>query len=141
MNGRLEVFLEFLIWGIILGIVEDIILIKLITNEPITWHIFLIVFLVTLPFAFFGEYVIDKIDFLKLLNLKEKYRKIILFSQFLIFGIMLGVIEDLTAFYFAIGDPITFKVVLVATIIAIPFAIIGELFIDRINLNKKSNKQ
>lgn len=71
MNKRLEVFLEFLIWGIILGIVEDTILIKLVTNEPITEHIFLIVFLVTLSFAFLGEYVIDKIDFLKLLKLEK----------------------------------------------------------------------
>ena len=140
MRKRLFVFLELLIGGIILGIVEDIILIKILTNEPITWHIIWIIFLVTLPFAFFGELVIDKINFLKLFKLDKKYRKIVTFFQFLIFGIVLGVVEDLAAFYFAIGEPITFKVVLVAFVVAIPFAFIGEIFLDRISF-KKSFKQ
>ena len=133
---RVFVFLQFLIAGILLGIIEDIILIKLLTNEPITSSIFWIIFLVTLPFAFIGEYVVDKIDFLKLFGVGKKYKRIEIFLEFLIFGILLGVVEDITAFHFAIGNPITFTVVLTAFLIAIPFAFLGEFLIDKIDFLK-----
>ncbi len=135
-NNRLFIFLEFLIGGIILGIIEDIILIKFITNEPITLFILLIIFLVTLPFAFLGEYVVDRIDFLKLFNLNKKYKNLEVFLEFLIFGVVLGVAEDLIAFSLAIGDAITLKIVLTAFIIAVPFAFVGEYLLDRISLQK-----
>ncbi|MFH1801473.1 MAG: hypothetical protein ABH804_01420 [archaeon] len=133
---KVGVFLEFLIGGIVLGVIEDVILIKVLTDEPITFSIFIIIFLVTLPFAFIGEYIVDNIDFLKIFKVNKKYKKVEIFFEFLIFGIILGVFEDLTAFYFAIGDPITFKVVLVAFAVAVPFAFIGEYLIDRISLAK-----
>jgi hypothetical protein len=136
MNKRAFVFFEFLVGGVILGLIEDVILIKILTDEPITFQIFWIILLVTIPFAFFGEYVVDKIDFLKIFKLNKKYRKIEIFLEFLIFGVLLGIVEDLTAFHFAIGNPITFKVILVATLIAIPFAFLGEFIIDRIDISK-----
>lgn len=141
MNKRVFVFLEFLIGGIIFGILEDIILIKIVSNQTITPYIFLIIFLITLPFAFLGEYVIDKIDFLKIFKLKKKYRKIEIFSEFLIFGIILGVVEDIIAFHFSIGDQITSNIILTATLIAIPFAFIGEFLFDRINFKKSLEKR
>ena len=67
---RLEVFLEFLIFGIIVGIAEDLIAIKFATDAQITWHVVLISFLVALPFAVIGELLVDKIDFI------EIYKKI-----------------------------------------------------------------
>mgnify|MGYP000937154646 CR=1 FL=1 len=139
MKKRVKVFLEFLIGGILLGIIEDLILINLASNEPVTWHILWIVLVVTLPFAFLGEYVVDRIDFLKIFNLNKSYRKKEVFFEFLIFGIILGVVEDLIAFYFAVGDPITLKVVLIAAIVAIPFAFLGEYVIDRMDLRKNKN--
>jgi hypothetical protein len=63
---RLEVFLEFLIFGIAIGIVEDIIAIKFATGEPITWKIIGIVVLVAIPFAFLGEILIDQVDFVRM---------------------------------------------------------------------------
>jgi hypothetical protein len=63
---RLEVFLEFLIFGIIVGVVEDIIAIKVTTGEPITWHVLGIIVLVAIPFAFIGEVLVDRINFVEL---------------------------------------------------------------------------
>ena len=63
---RFEVFTEFLIFGLLVGIVEDLIAIWFVTREPITWNVFGIVFLVAIPFAFIGEILIDRIDFVKI---------------------------------------------------------------------------
>ncbi len=133
MNKRAIVFLEFLIGGIILGITEDIILIKILTNEQINLQILWILLLITIPFAFLGECVVDRIDFIKLFRLNKKYKKIEVFLEFLIFGVILGIIEDLIAFSFSVGESITPKVILFAAIIAIPFAFLGEVIIDRID--------
>ena len=133
-SKRLFVFLEFLIGGLIFGIIEDLIIIKILTNEPITFHIFIIVFIVALPFAIIGEYIVDKVNFIKLFNLDKKYYRAEVFLEFLIMGIFFGVIEDLAAFYFAVGYPITLNVVLVIIAVAVPFAFIGEYLIDRIDL-------
>lgn len=64
LNHRIEVFLEFLIFGLIFGIAEDLIAVKFATNEPITWAIVGIVFLVALPFAIIGELVVDRTNWL-----------------------------------------------------------------------------
>ena len=137
MKKWLLVFLEFLIGGILLGICEDFILITLVTEESITLDIFLIIFLVTLPFAFVGEFVVDKLDFLKLLGLNKKYQKLEIFLEFLIFGVLLGVVEDLTAFHFSISDTeINSLVIFTSFLIAIPFAFVSEVLIDRVDFSK-----
>ncbi|MFC1728156.1 hypothetical protein ACFLZ7_01665 [Nanoarchaeota archaeon] len=64
INKRLEVFLEFLIFGLIFGIAEDLIAVKFATGEAITWNIIGIVFLVALPFAIIGELVVDRTNWL-----------------------------------------------------------------------------
>jgi hypothetical protein len=61
-HKRIEVFIEFLIFGIILGIVEDTLAIALATDETITWSTIGIVVLVTIPFAIVGELVVDNVD-------------------------------------------------------------------------------
>jgi len=61
---RLEVFLEFFIFGLIMGIVEDLIAVRLITGEPFSWKIVGIVALVALPFAVIGELLVDRIRLL-----------------------------------------------------------------------------
>lgn len=63
---RLEVFLEFLIFGVIIGVVEDIIAVKITTGEAITWKIFWIIVAIAIPFAFLGEILVDQIDFVKI---------------------------------------------------------------------------
>jgi intracellular septation protein A len=69
---RLEVFLEFFIFGVIVGIIEDLIAVKLSTGEAITWKVFGIVVLVAIPFAVIGELVVDRIDFIKLFKKNHK---------------------------------------------------------------------
>lgn len=64
-NGKkLEVFLEFLIFGIVVGVAEDLIAVKIVTGEPITWKIVGVVILVAIPFAFIGEVLVDRSSFL-----------------------------------------------------------------------------
>lgn len=57
---RVEIFLEFLIFGVAMGIVEDVIALRLATSEPITWRVVGIVTLVAIPFAAIGELVVDR---------------------------------------------------------------------------------
>ncbi|MFW5888220.1 MAG: hypothetical protein ACOCVY_00705 [Patescibacteria group bacterium] len=59
---RLEVMLEFLIFGIVLGVIEDAIAVKLISGEPITWSVIGIIILITIPFAVLGELVVDNVS-------------------------------------------------------------------------------
>lgn len=139
MNKRLFVFLEFLIGGVLLGIIEDFIIIKIVSNEVFSLEIFFIVLLVTIPFAFFGEFIIDKIDFIKLFHLTKRYKRLEIFFEFLIFGVLFGVVEDLTAFYFAVGDKINFKIIITLFLITIPFAFISEFLIDRVDFSKSLN--
>lgn len=64
-NGKkLEIFLEFLLFGIVFGVVEDLIAVTIATGERITWHIFVVVVLVAIPFAFIGEVIVDRSSFL-----------------------------------------------------------------------------
>lgn len=62
-HNRLEIFLEFLIFGIVMGVVEDVIAITLITGQPITWRAIFIITLVAIPFAALGELIVDRIEF------------------------------------------------------------------------------
>ena len=52
-------FLEFFIVGLFLGVVEDLIAIFLVTNKPIDFRVFWIVFFAALPFAIFSELIVD----------------------------------------------------------------------------------
>lgn len=63
---RLEVFLEFLIFGIIVGVVEDLIAVGLVADVPITWHVVGIIVLIAIPFAIIGEILVDRIDFIEI---------------------------------------------------------------------------
>ena len=65
---RLEVFLEFLIFGIIVGVVEDLIAVELVADVPITWHVVGIIVLIAIPFALLGEVLVDRIDFVEILR-------------------------------------------------------------------------
>jgi len=51
--------LEFIIAGLILDLTENIISIKLTTNAKITSDVFLIAFMVVVPFAIITEIIID----------------------------------------------------------------------------------
>jgi len=63
-----------------------------------------------------------------------------IFLEFVIFGIVMGIVEDMLAVTLATGEPITWKVIAIVTLVAIPFAAIGELIVDRIHLIPKKKK-
>lgn len=56
------------------------------------------------------------------------------FLEFFFIGIVMGVVEDLIAIFFATDSHITPEVVLIATAVAFPFAIISELIVDHNDL-------
>ncbi len=62
---RLEVFLEFLIFGIIMGIVEDIIAVLVTTDASLSWNMLGLVTLITIPFALIGEILVDRNPLIK----------------------------------------------------------------------------
>ena len=63
---RLEVMFEFLVFGIVIGVIEDVIAVKVVSGEAITWTVVGIIVLIAVPFALLGEVVADNVDFIKL---------------------------------------------------------------------------
>ena len=60
---RAEVIFELLIFGIVIGIAEDLLAIKLATDQPINLKVVGIVLVIAIPFAIIGEVIFDRIDF------------------------------------------------------------------------------
>ena len=60
---KIEVTLEFLIFGIVIGVIEDIVAVKVTTGASITWETVGIIVLIAIPFAVLGEIFADNIDF------------------------------------------------------------------------------
>ena len=60
---KMEVIFELIVFGVVIGMIEDIIAIKITTGEMVTWEMVGIIVLVAVPFAILGEVVFDKIDF------------------------------------------------------------------------------
>ena len=51
--------------------------------------------------------------------------------EFFIVGLALGVIEDLIAIWLATDSYIDLRVILIAALVALPFAIISEIIVDQ----------
>ena len=60
---KIEIIFELLIFGIVIGIIEDIVAIKVATGQTITLRTVGIVALIAFPFAVLGEVIFDRIDF------------------------------------------------------------------------------
>lgn len=69
-----------------------------------------------------------------------EFKKVEIFLEFLIFGVIMGVVEDLIAVTLSTGEPITWKIIGIIVLVSIPFAIIGELIVDRIELSSKKKR-
>lgn len=52
------------------------------------------------------------------------------FIEFLVVGVLIGVIEDVLAIFFATGARINLRVIWIAFLVALPFAIFSELIVD-----------
>ncbi len=76
-HQHLERFFEFLVVGVALGVVEDLIAVKLITGEPIDPRMIGIVVAVAIPFAALSELVVDRKDFVELLGIRKMERKLL----------------------------------------------------------------
>ena len=70
---RLEVFSEFLIFGIVVGVIEDLIAVEVVADVKITWHVIGIIVLIAIPFALLGEVLVDRIDFVEVF--KKVFKK------------------------------------------------------------------
>lgn len=57
--------------------------------------------------------------------------------EFFIIGLCMGVVEDIIAVAVSTGESITWNVLIVVTLVAIPFAIISELVVDHLKLFQK----
>ncbi|MCP6718200.1 MAG: hypothetical protein KJI70_01455 [Patescibacteria group bacterium] len=66
----------------------------------------------------------------------SKWKKLEVMFEFLLFGIIIGITEDIIAVKLTTGASITPKMILIIVAIAVPFAIIGEMIADRVNLAK-----
>lgn len=66
--------------------------------------------------------------------MKIEPRHVRRFLEFFLIGIVMGVIEDLIAIFFATDATITLEVILIATTVAFPFAVISELIVDHNDL-------
>lgn len=67
-----ERFLEFLVVGIVMGTIEDLIAVRLVTGEAIDPRTILIVVGVAIPFAAFSELVVDHDETAYFKGLAEK---------------------------------------------------------------------
>lgn len=68
---------------------------------------------------------------------EKKVRRVMRFFEFFVIGILMGLLEDILAIFFATKQPITLRVILIAAIVAIPFAIFTELVVDKPSFRKK----
>jgi hypothetical protein len=67
-SQRLELIFELVVFGTILGVIEDIIAIKATTDAVITFKNVLVVVAIAIPFAVVGEVAMTRIDFTKIFN-------------------------------------------------------------------------
>jgi len=62
-KAKLERFMEFLIIGVVMGLIEDLLAVKLATGAEIDPRVIVIVLMVAIPFAAFSELVVDRKEF------------------------------------------------------------------------------
>jgi len=74
---RLERFIEFLVIGVALGIIEDMIAIMLITGESFNLRMLGIVVMVAVPFAAFSELIVDSDEYRVTESIADKVKEII----------------------------------------------------------------
>ena len=63
-------------------------------------------------------------------NERERKMKMGRVLEFFIVGLVMGITEDIIAVSASTDAPITWKMILIVTIVAVPFAVISELIVD-----------
>lgn len=69
-----------------------------------------------------------------------KVHRIVRFLEFFVVGVVFGISEDLIAISFSTGSPITWRVFLIASLVAIPFAAFSELVVDSARFREKISR-
>jgi len=62
-----------------------------------------------------------------MIKISEKTERIL---EFIVIGLVMGISEDLLAVWLSTGEPITWNVLGVVVLIALPFAFISEYIVD-----------
>lgn len=62
-RDRMERFTEFLLVGVVLGVIEDTIAVMLVTGESFNLEMLGIIVMVTVPFAAFSELIVDSDEY------------------------------------------------------------------------------
>ena len=75
LNKKVIRFLEFALIGVVMGTFEDSIAVYFVTGEKVTFDTIWIIVLVSIPFAFISEYVVDHPKFWESLNIFKKEEK------------------------------------------------------------------
>ncbi len=132
---RLKVFLGFLIFGVALGLTQNLLVVKLATDHPLDLKALTVSLVVLLPFAAISELIVDRTNLLPRYKKKKNKNRLMknleVFLEFLIFGIFIAMIDDLIIITILTGEMITLEVIATVFLVVIPFAIIGELIVDR----------
>ena len=128
MDNHLHLFLEFLVAGVLFGLTENIVLIW-VSAMPLSLNVVLLSLIVTVPFAALGELIVDKGALLPHQGNKWVKRcEVVL--EFLVFGIAMGIVEDLLVLVFLTGETVSLEMIGVAAAITFPFAFVGEVLVD-----------
>ncbi|HMB17393.1 MAG TPA: hypothetical protein VKO61_00570 [Candidatus Paceibacterota bacterium] len=70
-----------------------------------------------------------------------KRKHIIRLVEFFVVGLIFGIVEDLLAITLSTGAKITGKTILIAFLVALPFAIFSELVVDHPDFKEKILKK
>ncbi len=70
-------------------------------------------------------------------NHSKRAQRTVRFLEFFVVGVVFGISEDLLAIFFVTGEPITAKILLIASLVAIPFAAFSELVVDSPGFRRK----
>ncbi|MFY9458018.1 MAG: hypothetical protein WAP23_03830 [Candidatus Spechtbacterales bacterium] len=70
-------------------------------------------------------------------NHSKRAQRVMRFLEFFVVGVVFGISEDLIAIFFVTGEPITPKILLIASLVAIPFAAFSELVVDSPGFRRK----
>lgn len=73
-RGALKRFLEFLVVGLVFGVVEDVIAVLLTTDAEVSVEMIGIIVLVAIPFAALSELVVDHPEFTRFDDLADRLR-------------------------------------------------------------------
>lgn len=128
--NRLKVFLSFLVFGVLIGLFENLLAVHFATSHTLDVRSVLISLLVVVPFAALGELIVDRHPLLPHAD-NAFVRRLELFLEFFVFGLVMGVVEDALVITLVTGASISLQVVGVVALVTLPFAVFGELVVDR----------